>query len=59
MLVTTFRVILATVLAIALYNFSSEPLSALTNVIGASQELLMAIMFVVLVKPWVNDMMLD
>ena len=59
MLIVMFRVILAGVLAIALYNFSSEPFSLLTNIIGASQEVFMAVLFVVLIKPWVNDMMLD
>lgn len=51
------RAMLAAVLAVSLYNMSSEPLAAITDVVGTSQELVMAIMFAIIIKPWIEDAM--
>lgn len=51
------RAILAAVLAVSIYNISAEPFAVITDAVGASQELIMAIIFAFLIKPWIEETM--
>lgn len=54
-----FRAVLAAFFAVALYNlyFTAEPVSVLNGIAGMSQEVIMAALFAILVKPWVEQEM--